>query len=398
MTTSCRSVPRPPVALGSERNRPLHFAGRRVELGKLADYLAYIREQRDPSGGMALISGVQGIGKTQLLNEFARRARRSDPAVRHVAFTATELPTDPYELVREVTEGLAAGAKEKVERAALLSHWVKDVSLPGVAKIAVRQNERKMTALLKRTRQARWWEGKAVIVTVDEIQTVDRQSRRSLKILHEGLHGCPIMLVGAGLQHAPAVLSMSHHLATGEVDNNAISRFALHLTLARLASADAEEAIAKSVLAACGMELPTAVLRPLAEASSGFPQHIHGYIAAAIDAARDVGLVNADAFLRRALAGGDENRVGYYDSRLLSLRWPRFIGDLAVAMAQRGGEIDWADAERELAPLLPADVSARSVIESAIEKGVLSRDALGCLSFGIPSFLDYLLTRHRQRS
>ena len=398
MTTSRRSAPRQPVPLGSERNRPLHFAGRRAELCKLADYLAYIREHNDPSGGMALVSGVQGIGKTQLLNEFVRRAMQRDSTVRHVAFTATELPADPYELVREVTEGLAVGAKEKVERAAMLSNWIKDVSIPGVAKVAVRHNERKVTALLKRTRQAGWWDGKAAVVTVDEIQTVDRQSRRSLKILHEGLHGCPIMLVGAGLQHAPAVLSMNHRLATGEVDGNAISRFAMHLTLASLAAADAEEAIAKGVLAACGAELPTVGLHRLAEASNGFPQHIHGYIAAAIDAARDVGLGNADAFLRRALARGDENRIAYYDSRLMSMRWPGFIRDLAVAMANRGGEIDWADAERELAPLLPADVSARSVIESAIEKGILSRDAFGCLSFGIPSFLDYLLTRPRRRS
>lgn len=53
--------------LGSERDKPPHFAGRRRELRELSARLDYIRATSDPSGGMALIDGVQGSGKTQLL-------------------------------------------------------------------------------------------------------------------------------------------------------------------------------------------------------------------------------------------------------------------------------------------------------------------------------------------
>ena len=41
--------------LGSERDRPPHFAGRGRELGELSSRLEYIRATSDPSGGMALI-------------------------------------------------------------------------------------------------------------------------------------------------------------------------------------------------------------------------------------------------------------------------------------------------------------------------------------------------------
>ena len=56
-----------------ERGRPLYFAGRHAEMSRLARYLRALRSNGDATMGMVLIDGVQGIGKTQLALEFARR-------------------------------------------------------------------------------------------------------------------------------------------------------------------------------------------------------------------------------------------------------------------------------------------------------------------------------------
>ena len=59
---------------GTSRDRPLHFAGRRDELGAMTKHLRYISGTGDVSGGMMLVEGVQGVGKTQLVDEFGRKA------------------------------------------------------------------------------------------------------------------------------------------------------------------------------------------------------------------------------------------------------------------------------------------------------------------------------------
>ena len=44
------SAPQSPKQLGTERNAPLHFAGRTEELKQLATYAEYVFTNADPSG------------------------------------------------------------------------------------------------------------------------------------------------------------------------------------------------------------------------------------------------------------------------------------------------------------------------------------------------------------
>ena len=60
-----------PAKLRSEREPPPYFAGRAKELAALRKRLDDLCETGDPSGGMALIIGVPGVGKTQLGRKFA---------------------------------------------------------------------------------------------------------------------------------------------------------------------------------------------------------------------------------------------------------------------------------------------------------------------------------------
>lgn len=218
--------------LGSERDRPPHFAGRKRELRELARRLDYIRATSDPSGGMALIDGVQGSGKTQLLAEFVARAKAADANVAHLDMTTADIPTTAKEMVGEIAFALSMprrkilavlDARPKLKGAGMLNLKV-DMERPSAPAPS-------FARLMRRTQEAGWWKSKALIVTVDEVQTIAPPHRGMLRLLHEGRYGCPLMLVCAGLQHARRELGRVAACPDGTQDSNTISRWALHLTL-----------------------------------------------------------------------------------------------------------------------------------------------------------------------
>lgn len=393
--TAAAGPPRPRSAalLGLERNRPPHFAGRNHELRVLNDYLSYLRRTGDATGGMILIDGVQGIGKTQLVAEFVRRATEANPGVHHLPLVTGDIPLHAKALFALLTRGLRRSRARLTETLGR----VREVGL-GIAKVGLAaEAPRTLGALLAASARAGRWRDQALIVTVDEIQGIDRRERRMLKVLHEGMHGCPIMLVGAGLQHALEALSRTYALANGELDDSTISRCATRLTLGKLSQPETEEAVAKGV-AAAGVEVPEAAAKSLAAASMGFPHHVHGYVAGAMDAFGQNDRPNAEAALRQALARGDANRVQFYESRLTAMAVPDAMHHLAAAM-------DEDQVERSLSPVqatavlrthLAPEVDAAEVLRSAVEKGVLTAAPDGYVSFGIPSFHDYMMAQHHR--
>ena len=119
------------------------------------------------------------------------------------------------------------------------------------------------------------WKRKALVLIVDELQTVEPPGMRALRALQQGDHGCPILLVGIGLQHTQHTQQVLGNPPDGSAG---ISRIAEPITLAPLSADDAVKAIAGNMLA-MGYDIPEATVAALAEASQGFPQHIHGYLA-----------------------------------------------------------------------------------------------------------------------
>ena len=380
--------------LGLERNRPLHFAGRVRELQVLNDYLAYVRRSGDPTGGMVLIDGVQGIGKTQLVAEFVRRSKEADANVHHLPLVTTDIPLDAQALFAALTRELRSPAARLAEALGR----VREVGL-GIAKVSVNaEAPQSLGSLLAASARAGRWRNQALLVTVDEIQGIGRRERRMVKVLHEGMHGCPIMLVGAGLQHSREALSRTYALTNGELDDSTISRCATRLTLGNLSEDEALEAVAKGVAAAGLGELPIAAARALATASMGFPHHVHGYVAGALDVLRTHGALDAEDVLRQALAIGDANRTQFYESRLTAMATPDAMHRLAAAMDEEPEErsLSRADATAVLKAHLLPEADADEVLRSAIEKGVLTTAPDGYVSFGIPSFHDYMMKQHRR--
>ena len=240
------------------------------------------------------------------------------------------------------------------------------------------------------------WNRKALVLVVDELQTIRPEGMRALRVLHQGDHGCPILLVGIGLQH-------TQHVLGNPADGSAgISRVAAPITLESLSEAEALEAIDGN-MRAMGHRIPDACVVALAQASQGFPQHIHGYLNGAIEAIEKYGSLAVGRSLDHALEAGNRARTDYYDTRLAML--PDQDAMLPVIEAMVETDRMWlrrSEAVRAVneGPSTGAKASpdGENTVRQAIAHGVLTVER-GGVSFGIPSFhsrMVELLQEHRQ--
>lgn len=383
------------MLLGTERNAPPHFAGRGDELAKLSAYADYVFQNADPSGGVALIDGVPGSGKTQLMRRFVECQQADRDGVLALAATTADIPVDGKSLMFLIASAMPFGRRKALGIVGE-SRRAKSLSLAGVGKFDWDNPvvpELPITEMLRLSKDTGWWEDQSMIVSIDEIQTIEPPARKMLRILHEGLHGCPIMVVCAGLPHSLRVL------ADPNDDPHTISRCALRLRLGQLSPDEAREAIVRG-LANLRVKCADDVGEKLAAASMGFPQHIHGYIAGAVAAGGASGTMS-NGFLDGALAHGNEMRNQYYESRLSAMRAPKGIAYfLAGAMDDGGREKprylhEVVDALGKLpAAYNPAGLSPMQVVDATVEAGVLVEQG-GRYSFGIPSFHEYALASYR---
>lgn len=370
---------------GSARDVPPYFAGRRHELNVLNERLQYISSTGDPRGGLVLIDGVQGVGKTQLLRKFASAANSDHRTA--VLNVPTSALANELALFASIVEAL--GGNDRVARQ--LADAAGGLTSAKIGSVGVstqrpqRLNLSINDMLIRSKRSGGLWRDRTLIIAVDEIQAIAAEDRRTLEVLHDGLHGCPILLIGAGLQHATTRLAADLPVPDGSVDTSGISRFAERLTLGTLAPSDALQAIVLG-LEAMGHQVREEQAAALAKASMGFPQHIHGYLRGAVQAAEAHGGLSADAALRAALALGDQQRIRYYQERLRSMERSSRMLALAKHMVDSGKRVVFWD---EAADAIAA-TDAHAVLADAVSKGVLTTDEYNRVSFGIPSFHDHM--------
>ena len=382
----------PPPELGTHRDALPYFAGRKAELSALGKRLTRLLSTGDPRGGMSLIMGVPGVGKTQLGLTFAKGAATNrKPAVRHLALNTSQLESD-IDLFMAIAQTLDA---ERIAREVADLHSetrrncsVRDFGAAGLKAGRTQEHARhtgRLFALLLASRRTPMWENVALVLTIDELQTVQPSGLAALRVLHEGDHGCPMLVVGIGLQHTPSVLA-------GSSDTPGISRLAQIIQLRPLPHDDALDAI-KGNLQALGHTIPEACVDTLANASQGFPQHIHGYLAGALQAIEEHGGFDEGPSLQAALQAGRQARTDYYDSRLRLLQGIKPMQTLAGLMDQRG-TIALA-IEDAVAELNRAGFNGQEALDKAIAHGVLAEDSPGAVSFGIPSFHGYMVALGR---
>ena len=373
------------MELGTQRDAPPHFAGRTEELVALNRRLDALCASASAEAGMSLITGVQGVGKTHLGLKFARAATEREGTRR--IFWKSLLPGTlaaddavVFMAVMRALGGESAGRKvaDLDAKATAVGAGV------GIAKANVSlQRVRKthdLAELLSESVTAGVWNGKALVITIDELQTVSPAGMGTLRVLHQGVPDCPMMVLGIGLQHTPEVLSSPRGTA-------GISRVAQEFNLGPLSPAEAFEAVYDGLLA-LGHDVPAPCAEELARASMGFPQHVHGYLAGACETISRHGGLTKGAPLTEALAIGDKARIAYYEGRLRLMSNSRAMLAVIGAMAERGN--DRLDLDATTKALVDASFDGPSVVQEAIEHGVLTRNARSELSFGIPSFHSYM--------
>ena len=370
--------------LRSERGPPPYFAGRGKELAVLRKRLDDLCETGNPRDGMALVIGVPGVGKTQLGQKFAADAAAQKAAIdiRQLAIDTTMLEHD-IDLFMAVARAL--DAEEAGRRVAELdTRSTGRTAGVGVVRGGITQEHARHTgrlsALLDASRQTNMWHGKTLLLLVDELQSVAPAGMRALRVLHQGDHGCPILLVGIGLQHTQQVLGNPADGSTG------ISRVATPIQLTCLSDSEALDAIRRG-MSAMGHDIPEPATAALAKASYGFPQHIHGYLQGALDAIAEHGSLAAGPALTAALEAGDQARTDYYDARLGMLTDQDAMLPVIATLLQEGREsLRRSEAVRAVNE---AAFDGEKTVREAIIHGVLTLQR-GGVSFGIPSFRGYM--------
>lgn len=199
---------RPPLAaLSAERDLPSFVAGRHGERAALYALLDALRFTSTAAKDLG--TAVLNVPPSGLANELALFAS-----------------------IVESLGGTDGMAKQMADAAGgVTSAKIASVGLS--AQRADRLNLSINDMLVRSKRSGGLWRNRMLIIAVDEIQAIVAEERRTLKALHDGLHGCPILLLGAGLQHATARLAADLPAADGRLDTSGISRFAERLTLAR---------------------------------------------------------------------------------------------------------------------------------------------------------------------
>ena len=379
-------------ALDTERGPPPHFAGRQRELAAMVRRLDMVRERGHAKSGIALVTGVPGVGKTQFAERLAARMQHHGGGHVHT------LAVEPQMLSFDVSLFMAIGAKMGVEDAfrevaeldtKIVSGSVGAATIRGSVAREHGRHTGEFPALLRASKRGGAWDGKAFVLIVDELQSIQPNAMSALHSLHLGLHECPLLVVGVGLEHTPKVLSHPKGDAPG------ISRIDEPIKLECLAHEDAVEAVALG-MEALGRGIDESQARLLATESQGFPQHIHGYLSGACAVYDAHGSLRPPGAFDAALALGREARRAFYNRRLNSL--PDRDAMRPIINAMVAGNTNALTRRQAAAAVASAHGDdGTAVVDGAIGHGVLSVDDRGMLSFGIPSFHEHMRDQERHR-
>jgi len=383
-----------PYAPGAGQ-RPPELAGRDDQLRQFDVVLERIARGR-PERSLVL-TGLRGVGKTVLLNAMRSAAVRAgwgtgkfearpDQSVRRPIGAALHMA------VRELAHpepGLVLGAlKAFVERDAPKGTKPTDRWQPGIIAPIVTGRadsgdiEIDLVELLVDIAGLAADVGRGVALCVDEMQDLGPADVSGLcAAVHElGQQGLPLVVVGAGLPHLPAVLSASKSYS------ERLFRYQLVDRLPR----DAADLALVAPATDEGVAWDPGALEEMYEVTGGYPYFVQAYGKAVWDTAPRTPITREDVVVGAPQAEA-ELAVGFFGSRYE--RATPAERDYLRAMADADADGLGSVATSEVARLLGRTPQSLSPArDSLLKKGLVYSGERGRVAFTVPHFGRYLRT------
>jgi hypothetical protein len=396
---------RNPYAPGAGQ-RPPELAGRDVELEAFEVVLERVARSR-PERSLVL-TGLRGVGKTVLLNALRSAAvrrgwgtgklearpdqplRRPLSSALHQAVRELSHPKpDDVDHVLGVIRAFAqrdAGADAR-----LRDRWNPGIDAPVVKGRADSGDiEIDLVELFTDLGGLAADVGKGVAVFIDEMQDLGPDDVSALcAACHEiSQSGLPVIVVGAGLPHLPAVLSASKSYSERLFRYQRIDRLARDGADRALSAPAAEE----------GAAFTEEALSAMYAATGGYPYFIQAYGKVVWDLAPRSPITAEDVAVAAPEAEG-ELAVGFFGSRFERAtpgerEYLRAMADAAVAIAERAAEelddIQSVPTSDVAGALGKKPQSLSPARDSLLKKGLIYSGERGRIAFTVPHFGRYL--------
>ncbi len=397
---------RNPYAPGAGQ-RPPALAGRDDQLRAFDVVLE--RVVRSKPERSIVLTGLRGVGKTVLLNALRsaavrahwgtgklearpdQRLRRPISAALHVA--VRELGHPQGQEVDHVLGVIKAFAQRQVEPTARIrDRWNPGIDVAAVTGRADSGDiEIDLVELLTDVGGLAADLGKGVAIFIDEMQDLAPDDISALcAACHEiSQSGLPVIVVGAGLPHLPAVLSASKSYSERLFRYSRIDR------LDRSAADLALQVPAKGE----GAEFQLEALESMYAATGGYPYFIQAYGKVAWDSAPSSPITCEDIRVAAPEAEA-ELAVGFFGSRYERAtpgerEYLRAMADAAQVATPDSGGLGLDDIESvttaSVAAVLDRKPQSLSVArDSLLKKGLIYSGERGRIAFTVPHFGRYL--------
>ncbi|MFB9408753.1 ATP-binding protein [Dactylosporangium matsuzakiense] len=395
---------RNPYAPGAGQ-RPPELAGRDRELHAFDVVLERVARGRPERSLM--LTGLRGVGKTVLLNTLRSEAishlwgtgkiearpdqslRRPVSAAMHMAIRELAPHHRAPDRIDEFLGVLKAFALREDPRkppSKLRDRWQPGIDVPPATGRADSGDiEIDLVELFTDAASVATDVGTGVALFIDELQDVSAEDISALcAACHElSQTGAPLIVVGAGLPHVPALLSASKSYSERLFRYQRIDRLdRIAADLALTAPAEREE-----------VEYEAKALDALYEASGGYPYFVQAYGKATWDHAPRSPITAADVRVA-APEAETELAVGFFGSRYeratpAEREYMRTMATLLPAV-DVSEAVPTAEVARTLARK-PASLSPAR--DALIKKGLIYSGERGTVAFTVPHFARYLRTQ-----